>query len=48
MYEIYLKSMAWVLDAGEIIKKRMLEGTAFKQKTSHADVVTEVDREIES
>lgn len=48
-YEIYLKSTAWVMEAGEIIKRRMQENTtSFQQKTSHADVVTEVDREIES
>ncbi|MEK8132853.1 inositol monophosphatase [Paenibacillus filicis] len=47
-HDIYLKSIAWVLEAGEIIKQRLQEGTEFKQKTSHADVVTEVDREIES
>lgn len=47
-YVIYQKAVAWVLEAGEIIKKRMQNGTGFKRKTSHADVVTEVDREIES
>ncbi|WP_042169442.1 inositol monophosphatase family protein [Paenibacillus gorillae] len=47
-YEIYEQSLPWIVEAGEIIKKRIQEHTEIKQKSSHSDVVTEVDREIET
>ncbi|MFF2483834.1 inositol monophosphatase family protein [Paenibacillus sp. NPDC058071] len=46
--EMYERSVSWIMEAGEIIKARMLEKTEYKQKTSHSDVVTEVDRQVEA
>lgn len=46
--ETYQMAIDWVLEAGEMIKKRMQESIDVKHKTNHSDLVTAVDREIET
>lgn len=46
--EAYRKAMEWVYEAGEIIKERMKQTPDIQVKSSHADLVTEVDREVEA
>jgi fructose-1,6-bisphosphatase/inositol monophosphatase family enzyme/glycerophosphoryl diester phosphodiesterase len=46
--ETYQTAIDWVLEAGEIIKKRMQGSIDVKHKTNHSDLVTAVDREIET
>ena len=45
--EMYRNAIDWVTEAGEIIKERIHQTLDIKLKSSHSDLVTAVDREIE-
>lgn len=46
--EMYRNAIDWVTEAGEIIKERIHQTLDIKLKSSHSDLVTAVDREIEA
>lgn len=48
MNELYENAKVWVLEAGELIKDRMSQTLNVQIKTKHSDLVTTVDREVES
>ncbi|XEC94011.1 inositol monophosphatase [Paenibacillus tarimensis] len=46
---IFEQAIQWVMDAGRLIKEKIsTDPIAYQMKTSHSDLVTEVDRKVES